>query len=67
MSREQTLNDIERAKLRRAFNEILAEGPENLCYRRLVEACEDHYHLDTPLDGEAYWANFEADRKAGIR
>ena len=47
---EARLDDIARARLRRAFNEIVAEGPDNLCYRRLVEACEDHWVLNPPAD-----------------
>ena len=47
---EARLDDIARARLRRAFNEIVAEGPDNLCYRRLVEACEDQWVLNPPAD-----------------
>lgn len=44
-----TLDDIERATLRRAARDILAEGPDNLFYDKLVEACRDHIALEAPM------------------
>ena len=46
---EARLDDVARARLRRAFNEIVAEGPDNLCYGKLVEACRDHIALEAPM------------------